>query len=577
MNNELNIKKDTRSPWLYIGLLVLILTVGAYLRLVGLDWDEEQHLHPDERFLTMVESSVTPVNSLGDFFNTAESSLNPHNRGHGFFVYGTLPIFIVRYVAEWMGNTGYGQVYIVGRALSALIDLAVVWLVFLTASRLYDRRVGILGAAFYALAVLPIQQSHFFTVDTFINFFTFLAVYFAVEVAVSGQQLDVSENPPTSNFQRPRFWTHPIFWPCVLFGLALGMAVASKINAAPVAVVLPGAVVLYFLRLSPADREQEITRLIAYVILAGFVSILTFRIMQPYAFSGPGFFGLKPNSLWLENINSLRAQAGGDVDFPPALQWARRPVWFSWQNLTVWGLGLPLGIMAWFGFLWMGWRSIKGEWQTHILLWGWTALYFTWQSIQWNSTMRYQLPIYPTLVIFAAWGVFALARPNDQPHKRSNVRRVLTFAIGGFVLATTFLWAFSFTRIYTQPHPRVEASRWMFQNFPGPITLNIQSEAEVFTQPIPFSQNSTISEDAPYQTAFVANYDGSLSEIYLPHVLDTTTTGSLLLSVTSSLADEDPQAIKILSANDIPTTPFEYEGFSIGIDQVFELDPVQTY
>ena len=94
----------------YIVLMLYILAAGAYLRLVGLDWDAEQHLHPDERFLTMVESSLEPVQSLGDYFDTVNSSLNPHNRGHGFFVYGTLPIFIVRYVADWLGDTGYGEV-----------------------------------------------------------------------------------------------------------------------------------------------------------------------------------------------------------------------------------------------------------------------------------------------------------------------------------------------------------------------------------------------------------------------------------------------------------------------------------
>ena len=38
--------------------LTLILALGAAVRLVGVDWDEQQHLHPDERFLTMVESAL---------------------------------------------------------------------------------------------------------------------------------------------------------------------------------------------------------------------------------------------------------------------------------------------------------------------------------------------------------------------------------------------------------------------------------------------------------------------------------------------------------------------------------------
>jgi len=572
MNNVSIIKKEARSPWIYIILMLLILAAGAYLRLVGLDWDEEQHLHPDERFLTMVESSISPVENLGDYFDTPESSLNPHNRGHGFFVYGTLPIFIVRYVAEWLGDAGYGQVYLVGRALSAMMDLAVVWLVYLTASRLYDGRVGVLGAAFYAFAVLPIQQSHFFTVDTFINFFTFLAVYFAVEIANRSPQVAL-DSEETVEEPAPRFWDHPIFWPCVLFGLALGMAVASKINAVPVAVILPVAAIIYLSRLSSAERESEVLRVISFVILAGIISILTFRIVQPYAFSGPGFFGLKPNSLWIENMKSLQAQAGGDVDFPPALQWARRPVWFSLQNIVLWGLGPPLGILAWVGFLWMGWRVIKGEWRSHILLWGWTAIYFIWQSLQWNSTMRYQLPIYPTLVIFAAWFVFALARSKIEILKRVK----FAYVLGGIVLVTTFLWGYAFSRIYTQPHPRVEATRWMFQHFPGPIALNIQGEDQVYAQPLPIPQEFVISADAPYKTSFVAKQGGSLSEVYFPHVIDINSKGSLLLSVSSSLIAENPNAVQIISAGDLPSSKLNNDNFSISIDQDFSLEADQTY
>jgi hypothetical protein len=66
---------------------------------------------------------------------------------------------------------------------------------------------------------------------------------------------------------------------------------------------------------------------------------------------------------------------------------------------------MPLGILAWLGFIWMGWRALKGE-RRHLLLWGWTAFYFGWQSVAFNPTMRYQLPIYPLLCMMAAWLVF---------------------------------------------------------------------------------------------------------------------------------------------------------------------------
>ncbi|MBT3389387.1 MAG: hypothetical protein HN413_03170, partial [Chloroflexi bacterium] len=553
----------------YIVLMLYILAAGAYLRLVGLDWDAEQHLHPDERFLTMVESSLEPVQSLGDYFDTVNSSLNPHNRGHGFFVYGTLPIFIVRYVADWLGDTGYGEVYRVGRALSALADLGVVWLIFLTAQRLYSRKVGVLAAAFYAFAVLPIQQSHFFTVDTFINFFTFLAFYFAVEVG-SQRVSESAEDAPSSVPRLPSY---------LLFGLALGMAVASKINAIPVALALPVAAALYFLRLSVEERQQQAGRILSYVALAGLVSILTFRIFQPYAFSGPGFFGMLPNPQWVENLKSLSAQTGGDVDFPPALQWARRPLWFSWQNLTVWGLGLPLGLLAWAGFLWMGWRMFKGEWRQHILLWGWTTVYFVWQSLQWNSTMRYQLPIYPALAMMAAWVVLQVVGHRLQVGKPStfNLQRATGILLGGFVLVLTFAWAFAFSRIYTVPHTRVEATRWMLQHFAGPISLQIETDDGVYAQPLPFSQGLSIGSGAPYHTQFTAYASGTLNEILLPHVADVGAVGNLIVSLTSAQSPDTPLVVTTLSGADLPLSLPESSDFAINFGQDVFVGTDSTY
>ena len=168
-------------------LFIYVLIAACYFRFNGLFWGENQYLHPDERFLVWVGADISPVKSLSEYFNTAESSLNPHNRGHGFYVYGTLPMFITRYVVQGLfGSPGWNEITEVGRSLSALADLGTVLLVYLVAKRLYDRRVGTLAAAFSAAAVLQIQQSHFFTMDTFITMFSFLAFYFAVLVIAPG-------------------------------------------------------------------------------------------------------------------------------------------------------------------------------------------------------------------------------------------------------------------------------------------------------------------------------------------------------------------------------------------------------
>ena len=131
------------------------------------------------------------------------------------------------------------------------------------------------------------------------------------------------------------------------------------------------------------------SRIALFLVVGAVAAIFTFRLAQPYAFQGLGI-----NPAWLDNIRSLQAQSNGDADVPFALQWARRSHLFSFKNLTLWGLGLPLGILAWAGFAVMAWRILKGELQ-HAVLWGWTGLYFGWQSLVFNPTMRYQLPVYP--------------------------------------------------------------------------------------------------------------------------------------------------------------------------------------
>ncbi len=536
------------KPWGFDLILVLILVIAAAFRLSGLFWGEYQYLHPDERFLVWVGTDISPVQSLAEYFDAANSSLNPNNRGHGFYVYGTLPMFAARYLVEWIfGHSGFNEMTQVGRALSTLIDLLAVFLVYRIGKQLYDKRVGLLSAAFSAGVVLQIQQSHFFTMDTFANTFALLAIYFAVRVLQGVQkplpeESDVEpeqdENLLDGEIQPPAWWKSwlidPILLPSLGFGIALGLAAASKLNAAAVAVVLPVAVIIGLIALPEEKRQARVYKAFGFLVLAAITSLVVFRLLQPYAFSGPGLFGLKINPQWEANIREQRAQSSGSVDIPPAMQWARRPVWFSLQNLVLWGLGLPLGILAWVGFLWAGWRMLsgkgrsQGEWRKHLLIWLWTGFYFTWQSLALNPTMRYQLPIYPTLTIFAGWAVIELHElvKEKQLSLRLTKTKVLKWSrwsawiVGGIALCLTYAYAFAFTSLYTRPITRVDASRWIYQNIPGPITLSIKTEAGTYNQPLPVPYDLTISPGVTFTSSFVPKAAGELTQIVLARVSD---------------------------------------------------------
>jgi YYY domain-containing protein len=621
----------------------LVLALAGYLRLTGSDWGEAQGQHPDENFFSSVYGSLRAHQcidpnlsvdacppeerrwiSFRNYLDSDTSTLNPYNRGFSYYVYGNLPMTIARIVGEAMEKPD-GR--LIGRQLSALMDLFTIVLLYLIVARLYDRRVGLLAALFSALAVMQIQQSHFFTPDLYVNVFAFLAILFAVKILTSDSRFEgeeaspelvkaepavsdsaATELPPVqaeldeaqrvpnraSAFNVQALVTNPLFLHSVGFGIAYGMALASKINIFPLALLLPGAFLLRHWRrgqhtrsdASPdtagssvplADRQSPganyWTPIIVCLVVGGLAAILSFRIFQPYAFKG---LGLNPQ--WVANIQEQRAQANGNTDVPWELQWARRSRLYSFENLTLWGLGLPLGILAWTGFLYMGWRILKGEWQ-HILLWGWTALYFTWQSFQFNPTMRYQLPIYPLLCMMAAWFVFQPMRGVQHATRTaySVFRTIITIA----VLALTAAWALAFHSIYLRDEPRVAASRWIYQNVPGPINVQIEtSEDGTYNQPLPFPAGGTIAANMPYTFQFSPVQAGQVAGIFLPHVVDQTqdltaeTSARSLNLILSESPNPSPEQV-LAQASALLDPSLDNDARGVPIRFVFE-KPVQV-
>ncbi|MBK9602151.1 MAG: glycosyltransferase family 39 protein [Anaerolineales bacterium] len=551
-----------KRAWLYDVLFVCVLLIAGFLRLTGVEWGEGYHQHPDELFLVGVldnlrahtcADEITPVDlckpedqrwmTIGEYFSTATSTLSPYNRGHAFFVYGNLPMTVTRIAMEMTGNDDIGKSKFFARQFSALADLFTIFILYLIVSNLYGRRVGLFAATFSTFAVMQIQQSHFFTTDLFVNLFMFLAIMFAMgivekrELGIGGGESDTLQSPtPDARFPNYllRLIRSPLFLLSIGFGFALGMAMASKINAAALAILLPGAfIVRYFMYDKDKEMKADYWSLVmVFLIAGGLATIISFRIFQPYAFSG---LGLNPQ--WVANIAEQRVQANGDADLPWNLQWARRTHLYSFTNLTVWGLGLPLGILAWVGFLLMGWRILQGEWK-HLLLWGWTAFYFLWQSLQFNATMRYQLPVYPLLCMMAAWAIFEMVKLREEK-ERSKLFEIFVATIGVVVLVTTTIWAFAFQSIYTRDEPRMAASRWLFQNAEGPVNVKIKmADNTIYSQPLPVPMEMGIQAGAPFAITFTSNRDGEVSDIVIGHALDLESPSAIVLTLASASAPD---------------------------------------
>ncbi len=549
-----------KHHWIYDLLFIFVMLLAAYLRFTGVEWGEGQHQHPDELFLTGVLDGLRAQTcsdpalhvdlcpegekrwlTLSEYFNTQTSPLNPYNRGYSFFVYGNLPMTLARVGVDLLGNDYFGGTKFFARQLSALADFLTLFVLYLLVSRMYGKRVALLASLFSALAVMQIQQSHFFTTDLFVNLFMFAAIYFAVLI-VQHKNLQL----PITNYYT--ILIHPLFLYSLAFGIFLGMAMASKINAAALAILLPAAFAARYWILDTGSPNTDSLKtdywllILVFLIAGGIATLLSFRVFQPYAFDG---LGLNPQ--WVSNIAEQRAQASGDADLPWNLQWARRNHLYSFTNLTVWGLGLPLGILAWLGFLLMGWRILQGE-RNHLLLWAWTAFYFGWQSLQFNPTMRYQLPVYPLLAMMAAWVAFEFRIQNPKFKIWNYALPVLGIVVAGL----TAVWAFAFHSIYLRPEPRIAASRWIYANVPGPINLHIQTETETYNQPLSFPAGLFIQPEAPYVMGIYPKQDGMLTDITLGKAINAAGFDTeITLSISSS---DNPQVILTRARGEVGST-----------------------
>ncbi|MCX6622591.1 MAG: DUF2298 domain-containing protein, partial [Acidobacteria bacterium] len=402
--------------------LLGILLVAAVLRFTGLDWDQGQHLNPDERFLTMVTTALRWPAGVAEYFDEAASPLNPRNAGYRFYAYGTLPLTLVKAVADSTGQTGYQRIVYAGRFLSALFDLAAVLLVFLLALELRaGRRGALLAAALYALSVCAIQYAHFFVVDSFANGFLMASLLFTARYQARGNVVSLAAA-----------------------GAWLGLAMGAKISALAVAPVVL-LVIVERGRTAAAPLRFGLYCLCAFAV---------FRVAEPAAFQG-----LKPSVRWLADMRLVMQGASGDIDMPPGHQWAGRvKLLFPWLNLVVFGMGVPAGLAAWAGWLLAARRVARRRGGPLLIPVAWAGLLFFYHGTSYVMSMRYFLPIYGVLCILGAWLLSRYA-PRLTP----------------VVLGLTAMWAVWFAAaVYLHPHTRVEASAWIYRHVPPGSALSCE-------------------------------------------------------------------------------------------------------
>jgi len=463
-------------------LLTAIIFLAVFFRFNNLNWDQGFHLHPDERFLTMVGNAMK-LNGVKNYLNPAQSTLNPANIGFKFYVYGTFPLVFNKIVAVIFGNDNYNSFTIQGRFLSAIFDIFTLIIIFKLVKLLEKKykinsSIKYWAAFLYAIAVLPIQLSHFFAVDTFLTFFMFASFYFIIKFYF--------------NFRKPDL---------LIGGFFLSLALACKVSAIYIMPLL--AILIFFTLIS--NRNKNIAYKIINLFIYGLVVYLTLRLATPYYFETANILDPTPNKLFMTNIRSLESFNDKNGFYPPGIQWISKNNFFSSINLAFFGLGLPYFFILILGIIFIIFKIIKTSKKkvNENLLFGmilvWVSFFFIYQSTQFVKAMRYFIFLYPFFAVFAAIGIdwfFSLVKIEFNP------KRAISYWPLVISLILLLIWPLSFSSIYLTKNSRVQASEWIYKNIPqDKLLLN-----EHWDDPLPLLMENNYGK----------NFKGEMLPIFYP-------------------------------------------------------------
>lgn len=450
-------------------IIIGILFLAAFFRFYKLNWDQGYHLHPDERAIIMkVVDLHFPADNLSSFFSP-DSTWNPH-----FFAYGSFPFYLLKFVGSGLGIfnpdfTSYGLINIAGRLISALFDLATVLLLFYFGKKLHGTAVGYISAFFYAVSVLPIQLSHFYAVDTLLTFFSLSVLY-----------------------QLIHFYEKPSSKRAVLIGIFFGLALATKISALVLLVAIGAALladfILIFLKQPHLPRvwlphvPAFLRHLIFYALVIGITTMVVFAVSEPYAL-------IDFKEFWRQTMEQS-AMTYNPFTFPYTLQYVGKiPYWYELKNIFLWGMGPLLASFAFSGAVYFFHlvlvKDKHGKWAKEAIVLVFFLTYFWVVGRFAIGFMRYMLPIYPLLCLFAAITAYKFLK--FLKNIVGNRFEHYTLYIIHFTLI--LVWPVSFLHIYTQPNTRISATQWINEYIPKGKTLSI----EHWDDPLPLSGSQNYS------------------------------------------------------------------------------------
>lgn len=417
--------------------LVMILTVGALLRIWGIGFGLPELYHQDEQVTVNV---AVRMGGTGD--------LHPHYFFHPHLVHYLLlglhgVWFVLGRAVGWFQSAADFQklfimdpsgFYLLGRLVGVAFGTATIYAVYRLGRRLWSPRVGVWAAGALAVCFLHVRNSHYARHDIPVTFFVVLCLLW------------------WSNAQWHRV-RHAL-----AAGLLWGLAIGANWNAG---ILMPwwlAAAWRYGRDADTASRRRPLWQVVALVAFGTLVGIF---IASPYVF-------LDAQGALAGVLPVLRRAA---VIEGVGKSFGELPNWRTYYPMFLWvGLGGPL-----LGFAFAGLVSVLRRGSFHQR---WVAMfpliYYALISQVPLAHVEYILPIVPIMALMAACGFWVVA---DALARRIEGRR-LGWALGALtvlILSTSFVRSLYHDWLLTRTDTRTEAKRWIEAHIPTGTRVAVEA------------------------------------------------------------------------------------------------------
>lgn len=371
-------------------------------------------LHPDER---NVLSSVANIKLFTD--------LDPNFYSYGAF----FPYLIRAYIqtCQSLFETGCTDYILVGRFLSAFFSATSVLLAYFFSRLLFGKKKPIHIAIFTLLTAISvgyIQYAHFAVTESMLIWYFFI-------ISILSLKYHASQNN--------------LYLFCT--AIVIGVATATKTTA----IIFSLIPAIYWLWSFGKRRNQ---RMLMEPLIVLSLVFTFFFVSSPY------------NLLNFEKFKlAMQYEEGvvkGTAKVPYTIQFNNTPAYLYQFGQMHWYLGPILPTLSIIALVYLGLVSYQKRRLVMANMWPFIIfgiVYAVYVGGWHTKFIRYLIPLLPIMHLLSAWFLGELWR---KKFGRYLVLVILVITIG---------WTILFASIYFREHPRIEASKWIFQNVPARSTI----------------------------------------------------------------------------------------------------------